>query len=52
MYCRLLPQKVRSFNDRFQALSETIQVVDLGPSQIKGKTQEVTIYSVPVGQTG
>jgi len=35
-----------------QALSEAIQVEDLGPAQIKGKTQEVTVYSVPVGQKG
>ena len=35
-----------------QSLSEAIQVVDLGPAQIKGKTQEVAIYSVPIGQAG
>ncbi len=34
------------------ALSETIQVEDLGPAEIKGKAQEVPIYSVPVGQKG
>jgi len=33
-----------------QGLSGAIQVVDLGPVQIKGKAQEVTIYSVPVEQ--
>jgi class 3 adenylate cyclase len=32
------------------SLCEAIQVVNLGPVQIKGKTQEVTVYSVPVGQ--
>jgi adenylate cyclase len=33
-----------------QSLSETIQVESLGPAQIKGLTQEFTIYSVPVRQ--
>ncbi len=32
-----------------QSLSETIKVEDLGPTDIKGKNQEVKIYSVPVG---
>ncbi|OGN93103.1 MAG: guanylate cyclase [Chloroflexi bacterium RBG_13_50_21] len=31
------------------ALSETIKVQDLGPAEIKGKNQEVTIYSVLAG---
>jgi class 3 adenylate cyclase len=31
-------------------LSESIQVVNLGYSQIKGKSQEVVIYAVPVRQ--
>ena len=31
------------------ALSETIKVKDLGPAEIKGKNQEVKIYSVVVG---
>lgn len=34
----------------YQGLSGAIQVVNLGLVQIKGKAQEVTIYSVPVGQ--
>jgi adenylate cyclase len=33
-----------------QSLSPKIQVVNLGPVQIKGKAQEVGIYGVPVGQ--
>ncbi len=33
-----------------QSLSETIQVENLGPAQIKGKAQEVMVYAVPVGQ--
>jgi adenylate cyclase len=33
-----------------QSLSPAIQVVDLGPAQIKGKAEEVTVYSVPVGK--
>jgi adenylate cyclase len=33
-----------------RSLSEAIRVESLGPAQIKGKTQEVTIYSVPVEQ--
>jgi class 3 adenylate cyclase len=33
-----------------QSLSDTIKVEDLGPAEIKGKNQEVKIYSVPVGQ--
>jgi class 3 adenylate cyclase len=33
-----------------QCLSEAIQVQNLGPSSIKGKADEVTIYAVPVGQ--
>jgi class 3 adenylate cyclase len=32
-----------------QSLSETIKVEDLGPADIKGKNQEVKIYSVSVG---
>jgi len=32
------------------SLSESIQVENLGPTQVKGKNQEVTIYSVPVRQ--
>jgi len=31
------------------ALSDTIKVQDLGPAEIKGKNQEVTIYSVLAG---
>jgi class 3 adenylate cyclase len=31
-----------------QSLSDTIKVEDLGPAEIKGKNQEVKIYSVPV----
>jgi class 3 adenylate cyclase len=33
------------------SLSSAIQVTCLGAFQLKGKTQEVNIYSVPVGQT-
>jgi adenylate cyclase len=33
-----------------QSLSEAIQVIDLGLARIKGKAQEVTIYSVPLKQ--
>jgi adenylate cyclase len=33
-----------------QSLSETIQVEDLGTVAIKGKVQDVRIYSVPIGQ--
>jgi adenylate cyclase len=33
-----------------QTLSETIQVEDLGTVAIKGKVQDVRIYSVPIGQ--
>ena len=32
-----------------QSLSGAIQVINLGPAQIKGKTQEITIYAIPVG---
>jgi adenylate cyclase len=32
-----------------RSLSETIKVQDLGPAEIKGKNQEVKIYSVVVG---
>jgi len=31
-----------------QTLSETISVESLGPAQVKGLSQEVTIYSIPV----
>jgi class 3 adenylate cyclase len=33
-----------------QSLSETIQVQSLGSTQLKGLSQELTIYSVPVRQ--
>jgi class 3 adenylate cyclase len=33
-----------------QSLSPAIQVIDRGPTDLKGKVQEVTIYAVPVGQ--
>jgi adenylate cyclase len=32
-----------------KSLSPTIQVINLGPAQIKGKVQDVTVYAVPVG---
>jgi adenylate cyclase len=32
------------------SLSTSIQVMDLGPAQIKGKVSEVMIFAVPVGQ--
>ncbi len=31
-----------------QSLSDAIQVIDLGPVQLKGKTEEVNIYFIPV----
>jgi class 3 adenylate cyclase len=33
-----------------QSLSPAIQVIDRGPTDLKGKVREVTVYAVPVGQ--
>jgi adenylate cyclase len=34
-----------------QSLSPALQVVDLGPTQIKGKVHDMTIYAVPIAQS-
>src|SRR5512136_936302 len=51
-YTKVAGQPILIDETTRQALSGAIQVVDLGPVQIKGKNQEARIFSVPVGQAG
>jgi class 3 adenylate cyclase len=49
-YTKVASQPILIDERTRQSLSGAIQVEDLGPVQIKGKNQEVTIYSVMVEQ--
>ena len=49
-YTKVAGQSILIDESTRQSMSGSIQIENLGPVQIKGKAQEVTIYSVPVGQ--
>lgn len=48
-YTKVAKQPILIDETTRQSLSNTINVDDLGPAEIKGKNQVVTIYAVPVG---
>jgi adenylate cyclase len=48
-YTKVAKQPILIDETTRQSLSNTINVEDLGPAEIKGKNQVVTIYAVPVG---
>jgi adenylate cyclase len=48
-YTKVAKQPILIDDTTRQSLSNTINVEDLGPAEIKGKNQVVTIYAVPVG---
>ena len=48
-YTKVAKQPILIDETTRQSLSETIKVENLGPTEIKGMVQKVTIYSIPVG---
>ena len=48
-YTKVAKQPILIDETTRQSLSDTIHVQGLGPAEIKGKNQAMTIYSVPVG---
>jgi class 3 adenylate cyclase len=48
-YTKVAKQPILIDETTRQSLSDTINVESLGPAEIKGKNQAMTIYSVPVG---
>jgi len=48
-YTKVAKQPILIDETTRQSLSDTINVEGLGPAEIKGKNQAMTIYSVPVG---
>lgn len=48
-YTKVVKQQILIDDTTRQSLSETIKVENLGPAEITGKNQEVTIYSVLAG---
>jgi len=48
-YTKVAKQPILIDETTRQSLSDTINVKNLGPAEIKGKNQALTIYSVPVG---